>query len=730
MSIEVDEDTLQFALHTVRTTYLMQVLGGRHLTHVYWGRRIHTPQAQSWFTPREVCSFSPNPDARDKRISFDTLPREYPDYGRSDYSSPAFEATGPDGGSIIDTTYHSYHIAQGKTSLRGLPSLYTQDDPDVQTLVVKLRDPVLKLMIELHYTVFEAYDAITRHVVVRNEGTDCVRLRKALSCTVDFFGDTRFDLVHLHGAYARERHMERFPIGNATYVVDSKRGASSHEQNPFLALARPETDQFQGDVYSMNLVYSGSFLGEVCVNSYGKTRMQIGLHPIDFTWALRGGDSFTTPEAVLVFSSDGFNGLSGIYHRLYRERLCRGYWKNRVRPILMNNWEATYFDFDEARIFELIDAGADLGLELFVLDDGWFGQRDSDTTSLGDWFENPRKLPHGLKVLADHAHARGLLFGLWLEPEMVSPRSLLYKEHPDWALHVQQRSCSEGRNQLVLDLSRAVVVDHLFAVISDIIMGSGLDYIKWDMNRNFTEVGSTGYPAGQQKEIAHRYILGLYDLLERLTSRFPTVLFESCAGGGGRFDPGMLYYTPQIWTSDDTDGYERAAIQWGTSLVYPPITMGAHVSAVPNHQVRRITPLQTRGHMAMSANLGYELDITKLSIGDRSIVAQQIARYKALRPTLQFGRFYRLEDPAINGRTSWMIESPDTGQVVLFCFTQLQQPSTSQPKLFPRYLQPSALYQLEDGMCLHGDTLMYFGLDLPAMKNDFDSVMLVLDPIT
>lgn len=742
MSITYRAKDRVFHLQTKNTSYMMELVGEGHLVHGYWGKKVHTPPIGGLIDRYEVCSFSPNPAPEDLSISFDTLPREYPDFGRSDYDSPAYELRTEVSGHISAPLYKSHEVVEGKVSLEGLPFVGGRDDGEAQTLIITLWDEVIGAQIKLYYAVFEQSDAITRHAVITNQGHLPLILEKVLSANVDFYQNHDFELVHLYGAWARERQVSRIPIGHSSHVIDSKRGASSHEQNPFMALVRPDTTEFSGEVFAMNLVYSGSFIGEINVNAYGSTRMQMGIHPIDFEWLLEAGASFTTPEVVMVYSDEGFNGMSGIYHHLYRNNLNRGPWGNKPRPILINNWEATYFDFDEGKIKEIMQASAGLGIELFVLDDGWFGQRDSDTSSLGDWWVNKEKIPSGLKGLSDYAGALGMGFGLWFEPEMVSPDSDLYRQHPDWCLHVAGRRRSEARRQLILDMGREEVTQYLYDRIAEILSSADITYVKWDMNRNMTEVGTPSLAASRHKEVSHRYMLGLYALLERLTTDFPHVLFESCSGGGGRFDAGMHYYMPQAWTSDDTDGHERLKIQWGTSMVYPPVMMGAHVSAIPNHQVMRSTPLATRGHVAMAGNLGYELDVTTLSKEEKAAVAGQISLYKDIRNTVQFGRFYRLMSPYDGSRgasggyggpsgdsTAWMFVSQDGRQVVAFYYRHLARPNTMEARLKLRYLAKDALYETKDGQQFYGDTLRHFGIRMPMLTGDFDACMLVLTKV-
>lgn len=474
-------------------------------------------------------------------------------------------------------------------------------------------------------------------------------------------------------------------------------------------------------------MYSGSFLAQAEVDQYGISRVGIGIQPFNFQWLLEPGESFQAPEAVLVRSSEGLGGLSRTYHRLYRTRLCRGEFRDSKRPILINNWEATYFNFNADKIKEIAKAGKELGLELFVLDDGWFGKRDNDDSSLGDWVEDRRKLPEGLGKLGEDITAMGMEFGLWFEPEMVSPESDLYREHPDWCLHVPGHKSSLARQQLVLDLSRKDVCDYIVESVSSVLSSAPITYVKWDMNRNMTEIGSALLPAERQRETAHRYILGLYDVLERIVSRFPHILFESCSGGGGRFDPGMLYYMPQTWTSDDTDAVERLKIQYGTSIVYPASSMGAHVSAVPNHQVHRITPLETRGHVAMSGNFGYELDLTKLTEAEREDIRKQVSEYKELRMLIQYGDFYRLLSPFEGNETAWMFVSADKKEAFATYFQVLAGPNPPLRRLRLKGLDPAKSYKLElNGGVYRGDELMHFGLTIPQLEGDFRSLLFVL----
>jgi alpha-galactosidase len=551
--------------------------------------------------------------------------------------------------------------------------------------------------------------------------------------------------LYLPGAWSRERHVERSPLGHYRHVVESRRGASSHQENPFLALLAPDTDETHGQVYAMSLIYSGSFQAFAEVDQFDVTRMAIGLNPFDFSWELAPGEAFQTPEAVLLYTDEGLGQMSRSFHALFRKHLLREPWCDTERPILVNNWEATYFNFDEEKLCHLIDTASDFGMELMVLDDGWFGHRNGDDSSLGDWVEDRAKLPHGLACIADHAKERGIQFGLWFEPEMVSRDSRLYREHSDWVLSAPGRPLTEGRGQYVLDLTRPCVQDYVIEAVASVLKRVSISYVKWDMNRHMTEVYTASLPARRQKETAHRYMLGLYRVLESLHEMFPEVLFESCSGGGGRFDPGMLYYMPQTWASDDSDAVERLAIQYGTSLVYPPQAMGAHVSAVPNHQTGRCEPMATRVLVAMAGTFGYELDITTFSEEERQEVREHIALFKELRSLLFSGELYRLLVPEHHGdAVSWMMVSKDKTHAFLSYVQLLATPNPPHRFLHLQGLDPHRQYRLferlttaaehfpqvpanwpdhsfADGAVFGGDELMRAGIWLPVLMGDYQS---------
>lgn len=723
MGIHFHSEERIFHLQSKDTSYVIQLLHTGIPVHVYWGKKIRTGGLSSILQRTCRVSFSPSPFPEDMSISYDTLPQEYPSYGVGDFRHPAYQIQAENGTTASEVIYDKHRIYKGKPSLSGLPATYVEHEDEAETLELELIDSVAGMRIILSYTVFGELNAITRSVRFVNEGVAPLKLLRGLSMSVDF-RDSNYELLHLSGTWGRERYVERRVLASGTQSVESRRGASSHSQNPFIALLSKGADEDHGDVYGVSLVYSGNFIAEAEVDPYKTTRLSIGINPFDFNWLLEAGESFQTPEAVMVFSDNGIGAMSRTYHKLYRTRLCRGIYRDQTRPVLVNNWEATYFDFNADRIANIASAGSELGMELFVLDDGWFGHRDDDRTSLGDWFVDPKKLPDGLDDLARRVNELDMQFGLWFEPEMISPDSDLYRQHPDWCLHVPNRRRTEARTQLVLDFSRGDVCQAIGDRIADILRSAPISYVKWDMNRNMTEIGSALLPPERQRETAHRYMLGLYGVLERITSEFPNILFESCSGGGGRFDPGMLYYMPQTWTSDNTDAISRLKIQYGTSIVYPISSMGSHVSAVPNHQVHRSTSLELRGHIAMSGNFGYELDLTKFSAEEKEMVKEQVALYKELRSLVQFGEQYRLLSPFEGNETAWLIAAEDKSEAVVIYARVLAEPNDSLYYLRLKGLDPEADYEwIEGGGVYGGDHLMYAGLPLPDLHGDFQSVL-------
>lgn len=723
MSIHFHEDLGVFHLQSDRSSYVIELVRGVYPAHAYWGRRIRDNRVGNLLERRGRASFSPTPFREDASFSLDSLPQEYPGYGSGDFRQPAYQVQLANGTTVTEAEYVRHRIYSGKPKLEGLPAVYTEQDAEADTLELELLDRVSGLTIYLSYTVMNAFDAITRSVSFRNDSKENITLLRAMSASVDM-NHSRYDLLHLHGAWARERHVQRRKLSPGMQGIESRRGSSSHNHNPFLALLSEGAGEEHGEVYGFSLVYSGSFSAQVEVDQYETARVTMGLNPFDFSWLLEPGQSFQTPEAVMVFSAEGLGGMSRRYHKMYRTRLSRGQFRDATRPVLVNNWEATYFNFNADKIEQIASAGRDLGIELFVLDDGWFGKRNDDTTSLGDWVVDKNKLPEGLEDLVKRVRNLDMQFGLWFEPEMISPDSDLYRQHPDWCLHVEGRRRTEGRQQLILDFSREEVGDAVADMVRSILQSAPITYVKWDMNRNMTEIGSAALPPERQRETAHRYMLGLYRVMEQLTTEFPHILFESCSGGGGRYDPGMLYYMPQTWTSDNSDAVSRLKIQYGTSLVYPLSSMGAHVSAVPNHQVFRNTSLRTRGHAAMSGNFGYELDLTAFSEQEKEEVREQVKLYKEIRHLVQFGDFYRLRNPFEGNEAAWTIVSEDRSEAVLYYFRILSEANEPIVWLRTAGLDPEGDYRcVEDGNIYGGDRLMNAGLAIPAMHGDFQSFM-------
>lgn len=715
MSIVFDENNRIFRLDAGDSSYAFLIEPNGYVAHLYYGGRLNTTDLRYLYrrTPR---AFSPNPADGTAEDSRDVMPQEYSTSGIGDYRVPSAKVRRSDGYNATDMKYRSHRIYRGKPAIAGLPATFGKEE-EVETLELLLADGDVEFT--LFYTVFEHLPVIARSVKVSNRSGETVYIEKAASCTLDFaYGD--FDLLHLPGAWARERHAERRKLNHSIQRIESGRGLSSHQHNPFFALVTPDATETAGEAYGVALLYSGNFSAEIELDQFDQVRTQIGINPDTFEWKLGPNEEFHTPEAVLVYSAEGLGGMSRAFHDLFRRHLIRSYWRDRKRPVLVNNWEATYFNFDAEKLIRIAEGAARLGIEMLVLDDGWFGHRDDDRSSLGDWFVFESKLKGGLAPLVKRVNELGLKFGLWFEPEMVSRDSELFRAHPEWVLSIPGRPCSEGRQQLVLDMSQPEVVDHLFRAICAILDSAPIEYIKWDANRHLTEVGSATLPADRKKELFHRYVLGMYRLHELLLERYPKLLIEGCSGGGGRFDAGMLYYVPQIWTSDDTDAIERLEIQYGTSLLYPSSAMGAHVSACPNHQTGRTTPFETRGIVAMAGTFGYELDLNKLDEAECDIVRRQIADYHRYNHIIAQGTLYRLSMAgATNPITAWEHVSADRSEALVSCVQPRNVPNGPLNHVRLRGLEPETLYELAgDGRCFLGDTLMKAGLPLPRVESD------------
>ncbi len=739
MAIKYDEGRAVFTLDTKSSTYQIMIGPLGYLIHLYYGRRCN--DSFEYLHLERDCGFSPNPYERSETrgFSLDTFPQEYSSYNCGDFRLPTVISRSENGAAGADFRYVRHEIRRGKYMLKGLPSAFGSEE-ETATLSIVLRDDATGLEAELLYGVFEKSDVITRAVRLINTGTKRILLEKAASACLDLpFGS--WDWIQFYGRHAMERLPERNAVAHGIQSVSSERGASGHQNNPFVILCEKNASEDYGECYGMMLCYSGNHQTAIEKDQTGLTRVVSGIGQRGFRWELCAGEVFETPEVFLCFSSEGLSALSNRYHRFIRQHLCKNSWAFRKRPVLLNSWEATYLDFDEEKILRLADAAAELGAELLVLDDGWFGKRNDDRSALGDWFVNTEKIPHGLKYLADEVRRRGLAFGIWIEPEMISENSELYREHPDWAISVPGRRPSLGRNQMVLDVSRKDVADWILETVSKLLRENPISYVKWDMNRSLTDVYSHALPPERQGETAHRYMLGLYSVLERLTDEFPDILFEGCAGGGGRFDAGMFAYFPQVWGSDNTDAIARLQIQRGSSFGYPASVLGAHVSASPNHQTGRSCPVGTRSAVAMAGTFGFELDPDKLTARDAEEIKNEIARYHEVEQIVREGDFYRLETAEECSCYAWEFVSCDRKNclfsLVLTATEANPLPLNIRLKGLEENGQYCAKWTVFSG-CendadwtlperISGAGLMFGGLTLPRLFGDYPSVRILLE---
>jgi len=710
-----------FKLDAGNTTYAFMADENKYLAHLYYGPHLSTDNLKVLYRP-QVRAFCPYPEDRSPICSPDMFPQEFGTNGVGDYRASSAVIRDINGHTAVNPKYRSHKIYAGKPQLAGLPATFG-DEKETETLEISLFDEFLQAEFILLYSVFANINTISRSIKVINHGKNPLHIEKLSSCTLDFY-DGDFDFIHLWGSHCRERHVERTELIHGVNSINSGRGLSSHQHNPFFALAEKDVTENHGRIYGVALVYSGNFLVEAEKDQFNQVRTQIGINPWNFGWELTPGESFQAPEALLTVSNAGLQGMSHNFHDAIRQHLLRSYWRNLKRPILVNNWEATYFNFNTEKLISVAKDAAKLGIEMLVLDDGWFGKRADDTTSLGDWFVWEEKLPGGFDYLVKEVNKLGLKFGLWFEPEMVSEKSELYKKHPDWCLQIPGRVRSLGRNQMVLDLSRPEVVDYLFETISKILSSANIEYIKWDANRHLTEVASALATPERQCETTHRFVLGMYQLHERLLERFPKLLIEGCSGGGGRFDAGMLYYVPQIWTSDDSDAIERLKIQYGTSLVYPCSTMGAHVSDSPNHQTGRVTPFETRGVVAMSGTFGYELDLNKMDEHEQSCIKQQVKDYHKYNHIVAQGDLYRLTDPfSALTYVVWMQVTKDKSEFLLSYVQRRRIPHEPIFSVRLAGLDAGKNYRnTATGEVLSGEMLMNAGFMLPGLIYDGDSM--------
>ena len=724
MLIHFNQDRQQFHLSNGRLSYIMEIQFEKYLIHVYNGKAITNFLSTRPYPTGGRSSFSPNPPQwNDREFSLDIWPQEYSGIDSGDYRECAYEMVFPDGTNTSSLVYKSHEIHTGKPIIEGLPATYVEDEREAETLVITLHDVNRQIEADLVYTIFKDLDIVTRSVTFRNLSESAVYLKRAMSLALDF-DSSDFDMLQLPGTWAKEKQIVREPVVYGIQTLDSKRGASSSAQQPFIALLDKTATEFSGEVHGFHLIYSGNFKLTVEKDIFGQLRVLGGINDHQFSWKLNLDEPFNTPEMVYVFSDKGLNGMSKNLHKLYQSRLARGKYRDEIRPVLTNNWETTYFDFDEQKLLDLSNKASELGVELFVLDDGWFGKRNSDTTSLGDWFVDKTKLPDGLKSLSDKIHQQKMKFGLWFEPEMISEESNLFQKHPDWHIHVPGQPYSLARNQLVLNLAKTEVQEYILERLRSILTDVPIDYIKWDFNRNLTEIGTETLPIDQQMETNHRYILGLYKILETITSEFPDILFENCSGGGGRFDPGMCFYMNQSWTSDNTDAVERLKIQYGTSLLFPQVMICAQISEAPNHQVGRTTSIDMRTDVASSVNMGVMLDYNNAASKELLVVADKISWYKKHRQLIQFGEFYRLVSPFETNYCSWLIVDENKEQALLYFYQILGNVSHPNIRVKLVGLEAGSIYLINE-TCYTGSELMNYGLFLNQhLHGDFQSLIL------
>ena len=720
MAITFNETTRIFTLTTAHTTYQMQADAQGYLLHLYYGAR--TAGEMDYLLNYGDRGFSGNPNSAgsDRTYSLDALPQEYPSLGTGDFRNYALNIENADGSQCCNPVYITHEIAAGKYTLKGLPFVRAEEN-EAETLKIILEDPVTKVELHLLYGVLEKEDIITRSVIIKNAGKAPVTVKKAQSACLDFLhGD--YDLIKFYGRHAMERNMERMPVSHESTRIGSRRGTSSHQYNPGVILAGKNTNEDSGSCYGMLFVYSGNFLVEAEKDQYDQTRIQMGLTDELFAYPLEAGAEFIAPEVILSYTNKGLSRLSQQYHHCIMNHICQGKYVHANRPVLINSWEAAYFDFTGDTIVELAKEAKALGIDMVVMDDGWFGKRNDDNSSLGDWYVNEEKLGGTLTKLIERVNAEGVKFGIWIEPEMVSEDSDLYREHPDWAITIPGRKPVRSRNQLVLDFSRKEVRDEIFKRICAVLDQGNVEYIKWDMNRSLADIYAPN--------VTYDYVLGVYDFLEKLTNRYPDILIEGCSGGGGRFDAGMLYYTPQIWCSDNTDAINRTRIQYGTSFFYPVAAMGSHVSAVPNHQTGRVTSMHTRGVAAMSGTFGYELNPALLNAEEKAEIRAQLAQYREYQELIREGDYYRLSNPFQDNFAAWMVVSDDRSKALVSVIRLTAEANPSAAYVTLKGMEEDAFYREKTtGKVYPGAALMEAGILLPAAVSEYEACQIELERV-
>lgn len=720
MAITFNETTRIFTLTTAHTTYQMQADAQGYLLHLYYGAR--TAGEMDYLLNYGDRGFSGNPNSAgsDRTYSLDALPQEYPSLGTGDFRNYALNIENADGSQCCNPVYITHEIAAGKYTLKGLPFVRAEEN-EAETLKIILEDPVTKVELHLLYGVLEKEDIITRSVIIKNAGKAPVTVKKAQSACLDFLhGD--YDLIKFYGRHAMERNMERMPVSHESTRIGSRRGTSSHQYNPGVILAGKNTNEDSGSCYGMLFVYSGNFLVEAEKDQYDQTRIQMGLTDELFAYPLEAGAEFIAPEVILSYTNKGLSRLSQQYHHCIMNHICQGKYVHANRPVLINSWEAAYFDFTGDTIVELAKEAKALGIDMVVMDDGWFGKRNDDNSSLGDWYVNEEKLGGTLTKLIERVNAEGVKFGIWIEPEMVSEDSDLYREHPDWAITIPGRKPVRSRNQLVLDFSRKEVRDEIFKRICAVLDQGNVEYIKWDMNRSLADIYAPN--------VTYDYVLGVYDFLEKLTNRYPDILIEGCSGGGGRFDAGMLYYTPQIWCSDNTDAINRTRIQYGTSFFYPVAAMGSHVSAVPNHQTGRVSSMHTRGVAAMSGTFGYELNPALLNAKEKAEIRAQLAQYREYQELIREGDYYRLSNPFQDNFAAWMVVSDDRSKALVSVIRLTAEANPPAAYVTLKGMEEDAFYREKTtGKVYPGAALMEAGILLPAAVSEYEAYQIELERV-
>lgn len=726
MAIRYNEKTKSFQLDTKAASYVIGIVDTEGFVgHAYFGKKLGDDDV-TYLMRTEENPFTPERNARDRLSFLDCFPMEYPTGGVGDFRESAVVVRSSGGHRALQLTFDSYNSYKGKKPLSGLPATWGSEE-DTETLELVLTDKVLKIKAVLSYSIFDGIDAVVRSVRLYNESSDPVFIERIMSASMDM-DNREYDKILLTGSWARERHINRTPVNYGVQSMSSVRGEEGHQTHPFMALLDKTATEDAGEVYGINLIYSGNFLTLADRGQFDNVRLMTGINPEGFCWKLNPGESFQAPEAVLVYSAEGLNGMSHAFHDLYRGHLIRGEYRDKKHPILINNWEATYFDFNTEKLLSIAREASKLGIEMLVMDDGWFGNRYDDNRALGDWFVNEEKLTGGLKYLVDEVNKLGMKFGIWLEPEMISPDSDLYRAHPDWAIQIPGRTAGLARNQYVLDLSRPEIQDYVFEMVAKVLKSANIEYVKWDMNRPLADIGSYALSAECQGELFHRYVLGVYRLQERLVTEFPHLLLENCSGGGARFDAGMLYYSPQIWCSDDTDAIERLTIQEGTALIYPLSAMGAHVSDCPNHTVGRVTPFETRGYVALAGTFGYELDVTKIPAEDRAMIPDQVAMYHKYNDLVRTGDYYRVASYQQNRMYDcYMVVAKDKSEALVTFIQVMGRPNTHSRRILLKGLCPDKKYRIEgEDRTYLGSTLMQAGILVQNLWGDYKGKLIHL----